>query len=585
MAAQFQFPIVGLPLLPGRRLIAVDAGSHAIKIILAERSGSSVRILRRELIDLQDEGLLSSEEIGPAVTAVLSSMGDYPVVLALPQHLTFSHILDLTSGSQAVKQMIEAETRKNRDLRDSPVVYDFARLHPFGRHQNAFLVTLCKENDILAQIARLALVQEDVIEVVASANVLATGYQSLSPSTGHVALVDIGASGTMVSLCLNGQVVHTANFPIGGNLFTETLATATNTTPEAAEASRQTTNLFAGPDRVEALASVVNSWKMELKRAIDGWLFENPELKLPLSSFRVVLTGGGSQQPGLIEFLNDDPELRFELWRSGSGKHTVPASFAVVYGAAAQALGVGGQSASLLPADLRDHWRKQRVHQRILAGVAGVLMLTMILLGYGTWAKHSAAREKERLVNQAKFALEKAEEIAALRQQLIADYDRIRPVLRKGQRTLDTLKSLALLEQSRTNRNLWYVLFADQPSYFAWKSTNGFPQPFNDSTNLLQRSGFIAELCINQEGEAMRQTLGQVVAELKQSTLFNNVDTLPSDLRRDIAYTNVILPDRHFALSLEMARSHFLPVQSRMRTGETNATPKTPTSRRTEGTR
>src|SRR5688572_30287765 len=109
---------MGLPLLPSRRLIAVDAGSHSIKILLAERSGRNVRVLRREIINLAEEGLLSSEEIGPALQAMLESMGDHPVALALPPHLPLSNILDLSAGTRAVKQLIEAETHKNRDLRD-----------------------------------------------------------------------------------------------------------------------------------------------------------------------------------------------------------------------------------------------------------------------------------------------------------------------------------------------------------------------------------------------------------------------------------------------------------------------------------
>ncbi len=579
---------MGLPLLPSRRLIAIDAGSHAIKIILAERFGKSVRVLRQESINLRDEGLLSAEEIGPALAAILQDMGDHPVALALPQNLPLSNILDLTDGSKAVKQMIEAETHKNRDLRDSPVVYDFARLQPFGRHQNAFLVTLCKENDILEQITRLSLLKEDVCEVVAPANVLATAYQATTNPSGHVAIADIGASGTLVTLCVGGQAVHAASFPIGGNLFSETLATTRNCSVEAAEALKQTTNLLTGSARVQALAAVVDAWRDELKRAIEGWLSENPELKLSLSSIRLVLSGGGAEQPGLIEFLNEDGGLTFERWPDDNvpGVQTMPRQFNIAYGAALQALGAVAQSASLLPAVLREDWGKRRVHQHLLTGIFAVLIATIILLALGTAQKFTAANRKEVLMEQAKLALEKAEQTALLRRNLTDNYERLRPVLRKGQQTLDTLKTLSLLEQSRTNRNLWYVLFADQPSYFASRTTNLFQHQrpaFNGTTNMLpQRSGFIAELCINQEGEAMRQTLGQVVGELKQSSMFSNVDTLPSDLRRDMAQTDVILPGRHFALSLELVSSDFAPVPLEEKPAATNSTP--PLVRGTKGT-
>ncbi len=574
MAAAFQFPyLLGLPLLPSRRLIAIDAGSHSIKILLAEKAGKSVRILRREIISLHDEGLLAAEEIGPALHSVLTDIGDHPVVLALPQHLPHSHILDLSAGSKAVRQMIEAETHKNRDLRDSPVVYDCAKLQPFGKHQNSFLVTLCKENDILARIAALALPKEDVCEVVAPANVLATAYQTTHQPFGNVALVDIGASGTLVTVCVGGQAVHAVHFPIGGNLFSETIAAKRNCSVEAAEGLKQTGNLLAGPDAIPALAAVVEAWKEEVKRALDGWLRENPDLGLSIASFRTILSGGGALQPGLVAFLNERNELSFGSWPESEpkGGESLPGQFAIAYGAALQALGAGAQSASLLPAVLREDWRNRRVHQHLLTGILAVLAATMLLLILGTWQKYSAKSRKEALLSQAKLALDKAEQTAELRRALAESYERLRPVLKKQQQTLDTLNTLALLEKSRTNRNLWYVLFADQPTYFSIPSSNGISSraAFNGASNTpLQRSGFIAELCINQEGEAMRQTLRQVADELKQAALFSNVDTLPSDLRRDLARTNVILPGRHFALSLEVPANDF-PVLS-AKAGVTN---------------
>src|SRR4029077_1859741 len=111
------------------------------------------------------------------------------------------------------------------------------------------------------------------------------------------------------------------------------------------------------------------------------------------------------------------------------------------------------------------------------------------------------------------------------------------------------------LEQARGNRPFWYVLLADQQSYFnpppALLSTNlvgrtnflGAPadlaraialsfKPWPPaSTNAgLARHGLIAELCVPGEAEPARQALSELVNGLKRQSLFSKVDLLSDDL-------------------------------------------------------
>jgi hypothetical protein len=129
------------------------------------------------------------------------------------------------------------------------------------------------------------------------------------------------------------------------------------------------------------------------------------------------------------------------------------------------------------------------------------------------------------------------------------------------------------------------VLFADQATYFTQPSpppapvpsattnapaatnivaapsaaTNRIASPTATLTNLpAARPGFIAELCIAEDADAARRTFGQVVSELKQNALFEKVDSLAGDLRRNLADPQVLLPARHFVLALELAGAELL---------------------------
>jgi hypothetical protein len=139
------------------------------------------------------------------------------------------------------------------------------------------------------------------------------------------------------------------------------------------------------------------------------------------------------------------------------------------------------------------------------------------------------------------------------------------------------LSSLAWLQEARSNRALWYVLFADQQSYLtAAAPDSGLtnPAPFIGplpvaelpaATNRpVAKPGFVAELCIPEEGEAMRRTLSQVVAALQKNPRFKNVDTVPPEQRRALAEPKALLanPERHFALFLELATNEFITVSA-----------------------
>ena len=73
---------------PVRRVLALDAGSRCIKLLLAESDFGRLHVLREELIDLQAEGLVSAEEIKTHLQANLDDWGRPPLALILPQHLS-----------------------------------------------------------------------------------------------------------------------------------------------------------------------------------------------------------------------------------------------------------------------------------------------------------------------------------------------------------------------------------------------------------------------------------------------------------------------------------------------------------------
>ncbi len=555
-------------MLPTKRLLAIDPGSQGLKVLLVEEMLGRLSVLRSEVIERHEGGLISEEEIAQHAQTALKELGEEPVALALPHSRALSQVIDLPEGGNTeIRRQVEAETVKLSGLGESNIVFDYVGLGTFGKHQNPFWLTLCREGEVQRQIERCGLSQADLCEVTTSVNALIAAWQVIHAERDHTVLVDAGASGTAVAILLQGQAVYATTFPVGGDTLTEAIGRDQGCSFEAAESRKRACHLGSASAAPSALSAGVDRWLAELQGSLKEWCREHPELDLRPESFPVVLVGGASLQPGLFDYLNRRGPLRFQPWPAPTEGGCPDARFAVAYGTALQALGRSRQPASLLPAEVRDYWKKQHSLHLLHSITFFLLALVALLLAFGTWQRLEEGLDKRSLLADSKTALEKARLTEQLSRQLVEDYDRLRPVLQRRAQTLDTLQTLALLQQARSNQSFWYVLFADQKSYYAaplWGATNApaatnapsLPA-FAPTNPPGSKDGFIAELCVPEEGDAQRRTLSRLVADLKRSPLFKNVDSLSADRRRSLVDTNVVLADRHFALDLELAESPF----------------------------
>jgi Tfp pilus assembly PilM family ATPase len=545
-------------LIPARQVAAIDPGASGIKIVLLESFLGRTRLLRAQTLPIEEEGLLSPEELNPHLQAVLREFGRHPLAIALPQHLTLSQPIDLPPFDfREVRQLIEEETVKLSGLSESAIVYDYHPLRPFGKHQNPFWVTFCQETEVLGQIRKFDLPAEEFCGATSNANALASAFRFVNPEAEAAILVDVGSVSTTVAILLLGQTVYANSFPIGGDAFTESIAAEKGIPREAAELLKKQQNLFSGPEAMSAMIRSVENWHQEWDRLVQEWLQDHPELHLEEAHLPVIVSGGTAQQPGFVEFLNETKGWEFRAWPEHREHPLLDGRYAIGFGAALQALNQADQPASLLPPALRANWKTQRVWQGLQTAAIYLILLIGLVLAGGTWQKARLVQEKNLLLGQARAALEKAEATERLADQLLVEYERVRPVLERQKFTLDTLNTLELLQQAQTNQGFWYVLFADSKSYFDLPNGQTNQPPWTNLAATLSprplTNGFIVELAVPQEGEPLRRTLADLVATLENEPLLRNVDSLRADLRRSWVDPAVTLPDRHFALAIELA--------------------------------
>lgn len=553
--------------LLARKLIAIDFGSTHIKILVAEESFGKVRVFNHVLVDLQGEGLLSMEEINKHLQQLIGTLGGHPVAVSLPQHLALSHLLDLPRvGERDIQRMIEQKTVSLSGLSESSIIYDFRPLRPFGKYQNPYWITYTREQEVQNQMRRLSTEEEETLfcEVTAVANALIAAYLDLTPPAGRAILVDLGATSTVLAIVDQGQGIFATSFPIGGESFTGAIASLKKCTFEEAELVKRSHNLFEGPAEMNEFRTVIEIWRQDLNRLLREWEEENPELVSGADSTRLVLSGGGARQPGLMDYLKKHLPYEVEFWPEAPGSESgwPMERFAAAYGLVVQSLKKKVPSASLLPGALRVAKQRQQqlVRSNLVTFVLLLVLAVLLLAGFGQ--KFLQYQTRHRQAEDTELALKKVQSVQLLLQQQEREFERVRPVLRRQWETLGILKTLEVFQKVRERKDLWLMVLADQPSYFEGTSfraadTNlSGPFDFLAFTNRFEpKPGFIAELAFSERAGDRQSQLLELVTDLKKERIFSNVDTLPANLRNTNLIDPKLMPaDRSVALSIELSQ-------------------------------
>ena len=546
-----------------RRLIAVDHGARCVKLLLVEANGHDLAFVDHKIVDLQEEGLIEPDEIQRHLTSLMQGWGELPPALTLPAHLSFSQVLDLpTAGEKDIPKVIEEQTGRLRDFSNSPLVYDAVPLSAYCKLQRPYFITIAREADVDQHIKRVTAHVNEVREVASVSSALLSARQALQPEMRNGAVVDLGANTTVLAVIRDGQGVFASNFALGSNGFIEAVAAARKISAAEAGVRLRGENLFAGSQKLPALVAALETWLAELRKVLEEWRRQNPDWLPAGAPVPVTISGGILQTPGLLAWLQTQSGLVFTRWPKPSGVHDpqLLSDFAVAYGTAVEAFRRPLQAPSLLPPPLRAHRLTLRNLATVNAVCAAFLLLIALLLALATWQKMSLLSRKRGLAQQATNALAQVQQIETIARQRDLAFGQAWPLLDRQERTLDLLHTLRTLQESRGQKDFWCVLVADNDSYTRGTTlpppaTNrfGITNVLGASEESLLKPAFIVELCVPAQGEQALKVVSDVVADLKKNPLFNRVDSVPAAQRRALADPKILIPDRHFAVSVELA--------------------------------
>ncbi len=312
-----------LPFFKKKDVIALDIGSSSIKLVKLNQAKKGWEMEKLGIAYLPPEAIvdgsiIDSMSITGAITSLIkeNAIKVKDTVSSLTGHSVIIKKVSMPAMTEEeLSESIQWEAEQYIPFPMTDVNIDFQILgeDTEGRGQmDVMLVAVKKEviNDYVNVIKEAGL-NPVIIDVDSFAleNMMELNY-TFAPDE-NVAMVNIGASITSISIIAGGVTVFTRSIPMGGNQYTEEIQRNFNISFKEAEDIKL--GKESGSMEPVELSSVMNAVStnltMEVKRSVDFFLGGSPGVVIN----KIFLSGGGAKTKGLAELMQESTAIPVEV--------------------------------------------------------------------------------------------------------------------------------------------------------------------------------------------------------------------------------------------------------------------------------
>ena len=298
-------------------LIGVDISSSAVKMLeLAESGRGMLRVERYSIARLPkdalaDGGIAKPELVEECLYNAWKAMETKTrnVALALPAAAVITKKILLPQGASEldIETQIMAEVNQMAPFPLDEVSFDYQILGPSTRtpEENEALIVVSRRERLEERVALAEAVGLKAVIVDVDSFATLNAYEQIAyqlPDNGRnqtVALIDIGANTTHVSMVHDNQLVYQRDHAVGGYVLTQEIARRYNLpTDEAEDAKRK--GLLPDSYESEVLQPFLDTVALEIGRAL--------QLFFGATSYHsvdhILLAGGCAAIPGLDDVVH-----------------------------------------------------------------------------------------------------------------------------------------------------------------------------------------------------------------------------------------------------------------------------------------
>jgi type IV pilus assembly protein PilM len=313
-----------LPLLRkrSRATVALDIGSNTVKCVRIDHGGDAPMLTHFAMVDLLPEAIVDGEimDRDMVVEAIRECVGragipEERVVSAVGGRSVIVKKILMDKMTQAdAKEAILWEAEQHVPFEIDDISLDFQILNEdVGADQMEILLVAARKETVQQHIELLrdAGLEPDIVDVHAFA--VQNAFEAAVGGAGDdvVALLDIGGDMTTLAIVRDGTPHFTRDISVGANRVIEEFQKRFGMTDEDARAAcvHPEQSDEVDPDQLAAIISeVADELSTGIERSL-SFLRTSGEVE---AIDRLVMTGGGSQFPGLAEFLNQRNEIPVE---------------------------------------------------------------------------------------------------------------------------------------------------------------------------------------------------------------------------------------------------------------------------------
>lgn len=303
-------------------LVGVDISTSGVKLVELSEAGKNEYRLERFASEplprgaVVDGNIENIEQVSEAVRRVWKKSGTRAkhIALGMPPAavITKKIILPGGLGEDQLEVQVESEANQYIPFALDEVSLDFDVIGPA---QNApedveVLIAATRKEKVedrvaVAEAAGLKPLVMDIESYAARSAIERITSQLPKGGEGQIiALFQIGAHVTHVSMLLDGQAVYEREQPFGGNQLTQDIVRAYGMSYEDAEAKKKTGELPDGYQQ-ELLDPFLDNAALEVTRAIQFFFTSTPYTHID----QIFLAGGCAIIPGLVELVADRTKM------------------------------------------------------------------------------------------------------------------------------------------------------------------------------------------------------------------------------------------------------------------------------------
>ncbi|MBN2097434.1 MAG: type IV pilus assembly protein PilM [Candidatus Omnitrophica bacterium] len=407
-----------------RTALGLDIGSTAVKLVELEQDGETVKLLKFDAAKIPVSSSAAEGEqsqITKRITANLlaqNQIKDKDVVVSVNGQSTFIKFLELLPVSvEKLHQTLKYEAQQQIPFSLDEVEWDSHLFKASSSQklprQKALLFAIKKDKltGKMALVEGLGL-RAAVLDVSSSSIYNCLKFNQQYTQDKFSVVLNIGAQSTDL-IILKGNDFWMRSFSVGGNNFTESLVKKFNINFAEAEKLKHG-HSTSSPEFQEAIAAVLEDLQGEITRSIEYYNFQQKstqeqqdEVSSAVKLDEILISGGGAELAGLDTFLARvfscavkqlDPFQLLHLDEAMKAKSSIQERtiFCQAVGLALRGLARSSISINLLKEQIR---LKQLARERLLYGIASVVLSLLILFGASTFMRRDYRENNLRLQN------------------------------------------------------------------------------------------------------------------------------------------------------------------------------------------